>query len=290
MDAEGVFRRFSPADLTSARFAPVRCIRPSRTTVAMTAPDAHSDPPEPPTLVAPVDATVVNGARVSFSWNSSREADRYRLQVAETARFNELLIDENVGEETAVTVGNHFSTDGETLFWRVVAGSYAGWGEPSTVESFVAATEEEAEQDRRRQDDSAPVTGLARAGERQVTRRVFDFAERFEEEKRRGAAYEGIAANQIMGIAAAILVVIMVAVVVLFGWYDQVVQQTRAEATSPQNYERLQQAEMEATQRLSQYGVVDEEEGIYRIPIDRAMDLVAAEDDQPSADSDQAEE
>jgi len=252
----------------------------------MTAADAHSDPPSPPAPVGPLDATLVDGQEVTFAWAPSNEADRYRLQVAETARFEELLLDEEVGNETAVTVGNQFPTDGETFFWRVVAGSYAGWGEPSEVESFIAGTEEESEQDLLQTDQAGPVTGLARAAKREVTRRVFEFEDRFEEEKERGVAYEGVAANQIMAIAASILAVILVAVVVLFGWYGQVTQETRAQTDSAQNYEMLQQAEAEAQEELglgeTKYKVVDKEEGVYRIPIDRAMDVIAQEEYQRS--------
>lgn len=246
----------------------------------MAAADAHSDPPAPPELVAPRDATVVNGRKVTFAWKPSREADRYRLQIARNAQFEELVVDEEVGNETAVTVGNQLPTDGETFFWRVVAGSYAGWGEPSTGESFVAATEDEAEQDLLSDPKAGPVTGLARAAKREVTRHVFEFEDRFEEEKERGVAYEGVAASQIMAISVAILVVILVAVVILFGWYGQVAQDTEAAATNTDNYELLQETRREAEQTLTQYGVVDEEEGVYRIPIDRAMDVVATEEYQ----------
>jgi hypothetical protein len=192
------------------------------------------------------------------------------------------MIDEDVGNETAVTVGNQLPTEGQTFFWRVIAGSYAGWGEPSAVESFIAATEEESEQDLLAPDDTGPITGLARAAKREVTRRVLSFEDRFEEEQERGVAYEGIAANQIMAIAVSILVVILIAVAVLFSWYGQVTQETRATAASEQNYEVLQQSEMEARQDLTQYGVVDGEEEVYRIPIERAMDVIATEEYEQS--------
>jgi len=91
-------------------------------------------------------------------------------------------------------------------------------------------------------------------------------------------AYEGIAASQIMAIAVSILSVILVAVVVLFGWYGQVSQDTQARYSGAENYELLQQTRAEQTEAISQYGVVDEEKGVYRIPIDRAMDMVAAEE------------
>jgi len=244
----------------------------------MTAADAHSDPPASPTLVAPREATTVNGRKVTFAWEPVDDADRYRLQIAETARFDELVLDEEVGNETAVTVGNQLPTDGDTFFWRVLAGTSTGWSAPSVVESFVATTAEEAEQDLLAESDAGPVTGLARAAKRQVTRQVFEFEDRFEKEKERGVAYEGIAANQIMAIAVAILVVILVAVIVLFGWYGQVSQDTRSAMSDTENYQLLQEIRTEQEAALSQYGVVDGEEDVYRIPIDRAMDVVASEE------------
>lgn len=248
----------------------------------MSSADAHSDPPAPPELAAPTNATIVNGRKATFAWKPSKEADRYRLQIAETAQFNELVVDEEVGNETAVTVGNQLSTEGETYFWRVIAGSYAGWGEPSSVESFMAGTEEEAEQDLLAASDAGPVTGLARAAKREVTRRVFQFQDQFEEEKERGVAYEGIAASQIIGIAGSILVVILIAITVLFGWYGQVSQQVEAERSKVDNYQMLQEIETEAQKTLGQYGVVDKDKGVYRIPIEDAMDVVATEEYQRS--------
>lgn len=244
----------------------------------MSAADAQTESPSSPTLIGPSDATVANGKRVTFAWEPLAQAERYRLQVASTASFDDVIVDEDVGNETAVTVGNQFPTDGDTYFWRVLAGTEAGWGAPSEVESFIAGDKEEADQALVEREDVGAVTGLARAEKREATQKVVDFEDRFEQEKERGVAYEGIAATQIIAIAVSILVVIMVAVVVLFGWYGQVAQETRAAASDVQNYELRQQAETEATEALTQYGVVDGEEGVYRIPIDRAMDLVAQEE------------
>jgi len=254
----------------------------------MTADDAHSDSPASPDLVAPRDATTVNGRKVTFAWEPVEDADRYRLQIAETARFDAFVLDEEVGNETAVTVGNYLPTDGDTLFWRVVPGSGAGWGAPSAVESFVAATEDEAEQDLLAEPDAGPVTGLARAATREVTRQVFEFEDRFEKEKERGVAYEGIAASQIMAIAVTIIAVILVAVIVLFGWYGQVSQETRSTMSDTENYQLLQEVRTEQEAAISQYGVVDEEEGVYRIPIDRAMDVVANEEYESAQSAEEA--
>jgi uncharacterized protein YpmB len=89
-----------------------------------------------------------------------------------------------------------------------------------------------------------------------------------------------VAASQIMGISGSIILVILVAVAIIFGWFEQVTQTTASEAADRQRYQQIRQTETEMTQQLQQYGVVDEEEGVYRIPIDRAMDLIATEEYQ----------
>lgn len=255
----------------------------------MASAEAPNDLPSSPTLIGPVDATTVDGQEATFAWKPVTEADRYRLQIAETARFEGVVLDEEVGDETAVTVGNQLPTDGQTFFWRVIAGSSAGWGDPSAVESLIAATEEASEQELMESDDAGPITGLARAAKREISQRAFSLEDQFEEEQEQGVAYEGVAANQIMAIAVSILVVILIAVAVLFGWYGQVVQETQASSTSQQNYEMLQQSEVEAQQDLTQYEVVDEEEGVYQIPIDRAMDVIATEEYQQSREGEASE-
>jgi len=233
-----------------------------------------------PSLLAPADAISVDGSAVTFVWEAVEDAETYRLQVAATARFEDLVVDADVGAETAVTVGNQLPTEGQTFFWRVLAET--GEGErKSPVESFIATTEEEAEHDVPvPASEEEPVTDLARAARREATADTFDFEDQFEKEKERGVAYEGVAASQIMGISGSIIFVILVAVAIIFGWFGQVTQDTATEAADRQRYQQIRQAEMEMTQQLQQYGVVDEEAGVYHMPIDRAMDLMATETSQ----------
>ena len=232
-------------------------------------------------LVAPIDAISVDGSEVTFVWTSVEGAEAYRLQVATTARFEDLVVDADVGTETAVTVGNQLPTDGQTFFWRVLAETDDGEQSTSSVESFLATTASDAEHEAPlAETEEAPVTDLARAAHREATVETFDFEDQFEEEKERGVAYEGVAASQIMGISASIIVVVLVAVAILFGWFAQVSQSEKRAAVELQQYRQIRQAEMEATERLQQYGVVDEEAGTYHMPIDRAMDLIATEEYQ----------
>ena len=232
-------------------------------------------------LLAPADAVSVDGDEVTFVWEPVEDVETYSLQVASTARFEDLVIDAEVGTETAVTVGNRLPTDGRTFFWRVLAETKDGAQRASSIESFIATTGAEAEHE-------APVTGgkeepvteLARAARHEATTETFDFADQLEREKERGVAYEGVAASRITGISASIILVVLVAVAILFGWFEQVRQNEKMESADRQQYRQIRQAELEATEKLQRYGVVDGEEDVYRIPIDRAMELIATEEYQ----------
>lgn len=238
----------------------------------------------PPSLVAPREATAVDGHEVTFVWEPVEEAEVYRLQVAPTARFEDPVMDAEVGDETAVTVGNQFPTDGQTFFWRVLAGDGTGWSEDGSVESFIATTEAEAELPLPGREEE-PVTELARSAPRETTVETFDFEDQIRKEKERGVAYEGIAAGQIMGISLSIIAVILVAVAIIFGWFEQVSQNAQTTAADQREYLQIQQAEREAEKKLQMYGVADEEEDTYRIPIDRAMELTATEESEQQQQS-----
>lgn len=239
--------------------------------------DSEEEALATPSLAAPTDAVSVDGSEVTFVWNPVEGAETYHLQVAPTAQFTDPVLETDVGTEAAVTVGNRFPTDGQTFFWRVVAESETGDTEKSPVGSFLATTAAEADAEAPSPDDEEPVTDLARAARREATVDTFDFEDQIEKEKERGVAYEGVAASQIMAISASIIFVVLVAIAILFGWFDQVSQNQQAAAADQQEYQQIQQAELEAEQKLQQYGVVDPEEGTYRIPIDRAMDAIATE-------------
>ena len=231
-----------------------------------------------PSLVAPTDAVSVDGSEVTFVWKPVAGAERYRLQVASTARFQDPVLDAEVGTETAVTVGNQLPTDGRIFFWRVLTESDREEHATSPVESFVATTAAEAEHEAPLPAvDDDPVTERAHATQREATTEALDFQDRLKKEKKRGVAYEGVAARQIMGITGSIILVILAAVALIFGWFGQVRQDMRTTAAARTDAQPLRQARLEATQQLQQYGVVDKEEGVYRIPIDRAMELVATE-------------
>lgn len=237
--------------------------------------------PSSPQLVAPCDATAVGGREVTFVWEPVEDAEGYRLQIAPTARFEDPLLDTEVGNETAVTVGNQLPTDGQTFFWRVLAGSDAGWSSDGPVESFFATTAAEADPVNGGDElDDAAVTELARAARREATTETVDLEEQFEREKERGVAYEGVASSEIVGFAVAVVAAILLAVAILISWFGQVRQEARTSAITVQTYQQLRQSEVEAAERLEEYGVIDGPEGTYHIPIDQAMDIIATEEYQ----------
>ena len=233
-----------------------------------------------PRLVAPREASVVDGNAVTFVWEPVEDAEEYILQVASDAKFNTLVIDENVEQQTAVTVGGYFPTDEQTFFWRVLAvsGDIVSPGE--RVESFIATDEAEAEKHLatpQADETMGPVTELVRAASADVSAKMLEPTDRFEEEKEIGVAYEGIAAGQILSIALSILVVVGIAVVVLFNWFNTTSAATQDATVNADQYTNLRETEAEAERQLGQYEVLNEQEGVYRIPIDRAMDQIATQ-------------
>lgn len=238
--------------------------------------------PGSPTLVSPREAAVVGGEEVTFVWRPVDTADEYYIEVASDAKFSNRVLEENVGDKTAVTVGDIFDTDERTYFWRVLAKNEAGWSPGEHVESFVSTTQEEADRHAaiapNTTENLGPATELVRAASADVVAELGadDREQRFEREKEIGVADEGIPSGQIMAIAVSIMVSVAIAVIVLFQWTSVRSQTLRQEAV-PSSYNELEATEIEAARQLESYDVVDEEAGVYRIPIDRAMDIMANE-------------
>jgi len=231
-----------------------------------------------PHLVAPREADVVYGEEITFQWQPVDGAEKYALEVATDAKFKNVVLEEDLGEQTAVTVGGYFPTDGTTFFWRVVTFDGDSWSRGERIESFIAASEEDA---RRAlgspNEEMGPVTELVRAATADVSAKMLEPEGRFEKEKEMGVAYEGIAAGQIMSIALSILLVIGIAVVTLFNWYNTTSAEQRDAVVNSDQYTELRETEAAARNQLESSGVVNEQEGVYRIPIDEAMEIIATE-------------
>lgn len=82
------------------------------------------------------------------------------------------------------------------------------------------------------------------------------------------------AASQLFRIVwgtVALLVIIVVVAVILSHWQ---MQKDAEAAAASLRYPLREETEAHARQLLENYGVVDAEQGIYRIPIDQAMQMV----------------
>lgn len=247
--------------------------------------DTHVDDTlSSPDLQHPCEADVVNGEDVTFSWSAVEKASAYVLQVASSASFDEIVLEETLDAETTeAAVAGFFPTDQQTFFWRVLSSNEGEASPGQNVESFIAATEEDARRHgglAGRNEDMGPVTELVRSAKQDVSSRVFSEADQFEREKEVGVAYEGVAAGQIAAIMFSIVLVVSIAATIVFFWVGRVTGDAGLQAVDAENYTTLRQARLDAAQKLEQYRVIDEEEGTYQIPIDRAMDIIANEEYQ----------
>ncbi len=88
---------------------------------------------------------------------------------------------------------------------------------------------------------------------------------------------DGLDANAITWRVIVGVIVFLIAVFAVVEVTGIKFQEARTNATTITGYPKLQETRIEANRLLSNYEVLDIESGIYRIPIDRAMELVAAE-------------
>ena len=101
-----------------------------------------------------------------------------------------------------------------------------------------------------------------------------------------GVEHDRIESGQILGLALGILAVLVVAILVVIQWTSLRTQNVLSSVSGTSGYPELRENRARAAELLSGYGVA--EEGAYRIPIDRAMELIVTESyhkEQPSGRS-----
>jgi len=84
-----------------------------------------------------------------------------------------------------------------------------------------------------------------------------------------------VAASAVVGIIGAIL--LFVIIVLLQAWFYRAEQAEQYRKVFSQPYQELQTVDNEQLEQLGSYGWVSEPDGVVHIPIERAMQLVAAE-------------
>lgn len=235
-----------------------------------------------PVLVAPRSQSVVNGNRITFLWKPVRKARSYRLQVARQPSFDDVIYESEALNRTEFTLRGEIPTDQDTYYWRILAEDDEGvvHGEDN-IESFVSATAEAAGRGIEQPDqdeDFGPLERLFRGAAAEAAAEVTHSPRWVHEEDELGVEHEGIEAGQILGFVLAIAVALGLAVFTLFQYVDITAQAALVEATARSGYPELRENRLHAMQRLTQYEVVDPQQGRYRIPIDRAMVLMATEE------------
>ena len=94
---------------------------------------------------------------------------------------------------------------------------------------------------------------------------------------------EGLHAGTVGVVVVGGLVLILAATFVVVSVTDLVFHDALIESTKISGYPTLTETRESAEGILSSYAPIDRDAGIYRIPIDRAMDLIV-EEAQPSTD------
>lgn len=97
-----------------------------------------------------------------------------------------------------------------------------------------------------------------------------------------GVEPENVDASPVIMAAIIGTLVVITIVIMIFQWSKQEFAYARAEATEMTGYPELRENRLNAERQLSQYDVLDAEQGVYRIPIDRAIDLMAQQAYQQS--------
>lgn len=257
--------------------------------------------PAAPYLVSPREEAIVDGSAVTFVWEPVEEATEYYLEVASDTDFEMLIYEDNVGDVTSVTVADVFPMDEATYYWRIFSRNAAGESHGDVVESFISGTPEEAQEslivpdvveefgpmaavgqtekpvNPDQEEEVGPLPGLFKATAAEVAAEVTDSEEAYAAEAELGVQHEGVGAASILGFILATIAAIAMAIVFVFFWSGFVAEETARKAASGLDYPELREVEATAAEQLDQYKILNDANGVYRIPIDRAMELMVNE-------------
>ncbi len=248
--------------------------------------------PPVPHLLFPRDEAVLNGADVTFSWESLPDVETYRLEVARDPGFETCLFYQTLMDGTSVRVIDTFPTDGTTLYWRVIVEKGAGrWGE-DTIESFLAGAAADVGQHALRPNHYerlGPLAELMTGGaddvmylhshdphppEHLLGEGITNPETFYTAEDEVGVAHERVEFRQVLKVVFSIVGALALAIAVVFVRFQVRLHDEQLQKVDAANYVELREVEAAAAAKLNHYAVLDAEQQIYQIPIERAMELV----------------
>lgn len=208
--------------------------------------------PQPPVMVSPQPGDAVNPRAVPFRWEAAERATGYELQIARDEAFTEIIFDVNLSEVLSFTAD--VLRTGVNYYWRIRAHDERQWGPYSAPQPFLTSGD-----------------------------KVEAIPERTAEEI--GVENEGIQAGAILTFMFVMAIIIGIAVTIVFNLTNLVAQDVYDTAATEMTYPEAREARAGAAAQLNQYEVLDQEQGVYQIPVDRAMELMLNEAYQRQADT-----
>lgn len=248
-----------------------------------------------PFLVFPTESAVLDGSSVTFRWDPVATATGYRLEVSDQQDFSSLTVEEEVGTATWHTVEGAFALNRTLYYWRVVAHRADGEHLGDIVESFISTTAADAAEGHlrpSRAEKLGPLAEMITGGSEDllylhsrevgsdsgpIDLQAADTESFYSGEEVVGVEHEGLEFGQIWKVIYVVIGVVLAVIVALFFWTRIEIDSARVERAAESVPAQLRNLEAEATLELTSYGVVDAENGLYRIPIDRAMELLVDE-------------
>ena len=92
-----------------------------------------------------------------------------------------------------------------------------------------------------------------------------------------GVEAEEVNPSLLVQIVLGIAVIVVVLVVAVFQIMNLEVQTVQAQLAESVGRQALSEVDLAGAEKLTRYAVLDAESGVYQIPIDRAMELIASE-------------
>lgn len=247
----------------------------------------HSFPGDPEILSPRHEARVL-GHHVVLRWDAVDGVDAYRVEVARDTHFEDVVVREET-TETHLDLSTRFPADGLTYYWRVQSRAGDQYSRGEGIESFIAmkgADIVEAPNGTPDEDeDKGPVPGLFMAAGTEAAVEATGGAVAQEAEAEQGVEHEGIEAGQILGFIVALLVAVAIIAVIMFNW-TAIVRQEAREAAAAQvpglgaaavRYPDLYETEIHARRATDHYEMLNDAQGVYRIPVSEAIDMMANE-------------